>query len=339
MKKLALFLVALLVVCCLAGSSHAFDPVELKMVTNYGTSHRALAVAEHWAKRVEEETGGRVKTEIFPSEVLLKNQEFYPGMLDGVVDVVTQDPSYNPEMFQLMAAFNLPGIQMDNSKVATYVANDFYRSDFDELKRAKFLFAIGLAPSGIESNVKIEKLEDFKGLQIRANAFAAPPIAALGAAPVGLTAAEIYEALLKGTIDASCIPFDALVNWNLAEVCKYAIIVPVITNTTHYCAMNIERWNSFPDDIKAAIEKVNLECIEMSAPLWDAMCDEGVQLSLEKGVEVYTLADAEIAKIIQVLEPLQEIWVTEMNALGLPGREALDKLKELAEKYNAQYGN
>ena len=339
MKKLALLLMALFVVGCLAGSSQAFSPVELKMVTNYGPTHRALAVMEHWAKRVEEETGGRVKSEIFPGEVLLKNQEFYPGLLDGVVDVIAQDPSYNPEMFPLMAAFNLPGIQMDNSKVATYVANDYYRSDFDELKRAKFLFAIGLAPSGIESNVKIEKLEDFRGLQIRANAFAAPPISALGAAPVGLTAPEIYEALLKGTIDASCIPFDALVNWNLAEVCKYAIIVPVITNTTHYAAMNIDRWNSFPDDIKAAIEKVNQECIEMAAPLWDAMGDEGVQLALSKGVEVYTIADAEIAKIIQALEPLQESWAAEMNAQGLPGREALDRLRELAVKYNAQHGN
>jgi TRAP-type C4-dicarboxylate transport system substrate-binding protein len=294
---------------------------------------------EYWAKRVEEETGGRVKCEIFPGESLLRNTEFYPALLEGVVDAISQDPSYNPEMFPLMAGFTLPGIQMDNSKVATYVATDYYRSDFDELKRAKFMFAIGLAPSGIESNVKIEKLEDFKGLQIRANAFAAPPIRALGAVPVGLTAPEIYEALLKGTIEASCIPFDALVNWNLAEVCKYAIIVPVITNTTHYVAMNLARWNSFPDDIKAAIEKVNQECIEMAAPLWDAMGDEGVQLALSKGVEVYTLADAEIAKIIKVLEPLQESWVEEMNAQKQPGREALDKLKELAAKYNAQYGN
>ena len=338
MKKLAFFLMALFLVGCLAGGSEA-STVSLKIVTNYGPAHRALAVVEHWAKRVEEETGGRVKSEIFPGEVLLRMAEMYPALLEGVVDVVAQDPSHNPEMFPLMAGFTLPGIQMDNSIVATHVANAYYRSDFDELKRAKFLFAIGLSPSGIQSNVRIDTLEDFSGLQIRTNPFAAPPIRALGATPVGMPASEIYEALLRGTVDASCIPFDALVNWSLAEVCRYAINVPVINNTTHYVAMNLARWNSLPDDIKEAIEKVNQECIEMAAPLWDAMGDEGVLVSLDRGVEVYTLADAELAKIVQVLEPLQASWVAEMDALRQPGQEALDRLKELAAHYNALYGN
>jgi TRAP-type C4-dicarboxylate transport system substrate-binding protein len=338
LKKLVSFLAALLVVVCFAGSSQAFGPVDLRITTNYGPAHRALPIVRHWAQRVYEETGGRVRSEIFPGESLLRQTEMYPALLEGIVDVIAQDPSHNPEMFPLMAGFTLPGIQMDNSIVATHVANAYYRSDFDELRRAKFLFAIGLAPSGLQSNVRIDTLEDFSGLQIRANPFAAPPIRALGAAPVGLTASEIYEALLRGTIDASCIPFDALVNWNLAEVSRYAIIVPVISNTTHYVAMNLERWNSFPDDIKAAIERVNLECIAMAAPLWDTMGAEGTQFALERNVEVYALADSEIARIVRVLEPLQANWVAEMNALRQPGQEALDRLKELAAHYNALYG-
>ena len=342
MKKLTLFLATLFIFTCLAGYENAsaaeFRPVELKIVTNYGPTHRALAVIQHWAKRVEEETGGRVKSQIFPGETLLKNNEFYPGLLDGIVDAAAQDPSYNPEMFPLMSALFLPGIQMNNSKVSTNTANEFFQSDYAELKRAKFMFAIGLSPFALQSKVKIEKLEDMRNLQIRTNPLGAGPIRALGGVPVGLTAAEIYEALMKNTINAACIPHDALVNWNLAEVCSYTINVPVITSACHYFAMNLARWNSFPADIKAAIEKVNKECLEMAAPLWDAMDAEGVKFALSKGVQEYTVSDAELARMIKALEPLQNKWVEDMNAKRLPGQAALDNLKKIAAKYNAQYG-
>jgi TRAP-type C4-dicarboxylate transport system substrate-binding protein len=293
---------------------------------------------QYWVERVAEVTDGKVTATIHPGETLVKNNEMFPALVDGIVEVVSQDPSYNPELFPLMGGFALPGLRMDNSVVATYVANDYYKSDFDELKQAKFLFAIGLGPSGIESNKKIETAEDFKGMQIRANGFAVEPVKQLGAAPVGLTAAEIYEGLLKGTVDASLMPFDGLINWNLAEVCKYAIKLPVLTNTTHYVAMNKEMWQSFPAEIQEAIEGVNAECIERASTLWDEMGQEGLEFAEEKGVEIYSVSDEEIAKIVTILEPIQENWVKEQEENGLPGREALDRLKELAEKHNAQYG-
>jgi TRAP-type C4-dicarboxylate transport system substrate-binding protein len=344
MKKFTLLVTAILpVFLCQAPAQSApandFKPVELKIATNYGPTHRAQALVKYWVDRVAEVTNGKVTATIFPGESLVKNNEMYPALLDGIVEVVAQDPAYNPEAFPLMGGFALPGIRMDNSVVATYTANDYYKSGFDELKPFKFLFAIGLGPSGLESNKRIETVDDFKGMQIRATGFAMTPVKQLGAAPVGLTAAEIYEALLKGTVDASLMPFDGLVNWNLAEVCKYAISIPVITNTSHYVAMNKETWESFPADIQKAIEGVNAECIEKAAGLWDEMSKEGLDLARKKGIEIYTVSDAEIAKIVTALEPIQKNWVKEQESKGVAGQKALDILKKLAAKYNDQYGN
>jgi TRAP-type C4-dicarboxylate transport system substrate-binding protein len=342
MKKFSLLVtVILLVFLCQAPAQSAndFKSVELKVATNYGPTHRALALVQYWVDRVAKVTDGKVTATIYPGETLVKNNEMYPALLDGIVEVVAQDPAYNPEAFPLMGGFALPGIRMDNSVVATYTANDYYKSNFDELKPIKFLFAIGLGPSGLESNKRIKTVDDFKGMQIRATGFAATPVKQLGAAPVGLTAAEIYEALLKGTIDASLMPFDGLVNWNLAEVSKYAISIPVITNTSHYVAMNKATWESFPADIQKAIEGVNAECIEKAAGLWDEMGKAGLDFAQKKGVEIYTVSDAEIAKIVTALEPIQKNWVKEQAGKGIAGQEALDILKKLAAKYNAQYGN
>jgi TRAP-type C4-dicarboxylate transport system substrate-binding protein len=339
MTKLTKVLAAL--VASMAFASHAadFKPVELKIATNYGPTHRAQAIVKYWVDRVAEVTNKKVTATVFPGESLVKNNEMYPALLDGIVEVVAQDPAYNPEAFPLMGGFALPGIRMDNSVVATYTANDYYKSGFDELKRVKFLFAIGLGPSGLESNKRIKTVDDFKGMQIRATGFAATPVKQLGAAPVGLTAAEIYEALLKGTVDASLMPFDGLVNWNLAEVSKYAISIPVITNTSHYVVMNKEMWESFPADIQKAIDGVNAECVEKVAGLWDEMGKAGLDFAKTKGVEIYTVSDAEIAKIVTALEPIQKNWVKEQEGKGVAGQKALDILKGLAAKYNAQYGN
>jgi TRAP-type C4-dicarboxylate transport system substrate-binding protein len=344
MKKFALLAAVIpMVFLCQTPAQSApasdFKPVELKVATNYGPTHRALTLIQYWVDRVAKVTDGKVTATIYPGETLVKQNEQYPALRDGIVDVVAQDPAYNPEAFPLIGGFALPGIRMDNSVVATHTANDYYKSGFDELKPIKFLFAIGLGPSGLESNKRITTLDDFKGMQIRATGFAMTPVKQLGAAPVGLTASEIYEALLKGTVDASLMPFDGLINWNLAEVCKYAISIPVITNTSHYVVMNKETWEKFPADIQKAIEGVNAECVEKAATLWDGMGKEGLDFAQKKGVEIYTVSDAEIAKMVTALEPIQENWVKEQEGKGVPGRKALDILKQLAAKYNAQYGN
>jgi TRAP-type C4-dicarboxylate transport system substrate-binding protein len=211
-----------------------WEGLELKFVSMYTTETSTYESIKHWMDRIEEETDGKIKTTFYGGDTLMKSTDQLPGVLDGIADVVLTDTSYNAEYWPLSRAYTLPGLIVDNSAVSTYAASEFIRtSDYPEFKQMKMLWALGLDTPGFMGNVPIEKLEDFKGLQVRCNSFSKGPIEAVGAAAVAIPAPEVYEALLKGTVDTNIMGYAALIDWRLDEVTKYEVFIPGITNTFH----------------------------------------------------------------------------------------------------------
>ena len=78
----------------------------------------------------------------------------------------------------------------------------------------------------------------------------------LGATPVGMPVPAVPEALSKGVIDATVIP------WEVTGALKVNELVSNHTTfgedslytTTFIFAMNKDRWNALPDDLKAIID-------------------------------------------------------------------------------------
>ncbi len=346
-KSLALILSITLILLSSASlasaSSVEFDaalesmaPMKLNWAIGMGSSHRVIEVFEYFANSVKERSKGKIEIVLYPGETLVKNTDIFESVLNGIVDMGEADPSYSFSYFPLGSAFFLPGISFTNSTEATYVANEWYKQDFKELSRAKFLWAYGMSPSGLMTNKKVEKVDDFRGVQIRGTGYAIDAIKALGAAPVGITPAETYEALLKNTADAVLMPLEALINWNFAEVVKYVTPIPGISTVNHYICISNNVWNRIPAPVQQMIEEVSLECVERVAPLWDSMDELGLEFATEKGSEIYELSDETKADIETLLSPIQEKWLKDRQAQGLDGQAAIDILKKLQEDYRSK---
>ena len=54
-------------------------------------------------------------------------------------------------------------------------------------------------------------------------------------------------------------------------------------------------------------------------------------------MQVINLSDEEIRQWIKLVTPVQQEYIEAMEKLGLNGKEILDTVKALADKYNAQY--
>jgi TRAP-type transport system periplasmic protein len=64
-----------------------------------------------WAKKVEEESKGRIKVELYPTMQLGGSPpQLYDQVKDGVVDIVWTLPGYTPGRFPRTEAFELPFI-------------------------------------------------------------------------------------------------------------------------------------------------------------------------------------------------------------------------------------
>lgn len=366
LKKLLVLLISMMLICSMlsgcGGSSGSEDSgsgeaasetasgsleddlagmkdMNLNWAISMGSSHKVNEVFQYFSDEINKRTNGKITITNYPGDTLVTSNSIYDSLAQGVIDMGEADPAYSVAAFPLISAYFLPGMNYDNSVVATHVADElFTESGLEELNGAHYLFAYGMTPSIVFGNKKTESLADFKGMQIRATGYAIPVVEGLGAAAVGITPAETYEALMKGTADAALMPAEALMNWNFAEVCDYACNVKGFSTSMHYIAINIDVWNSLPASVQALFEEVADECVEKVAPMWDGMAEEGYNYAKEQNTEVYDMSEEDLAECITALEPVREKWV-EDNASKGDSQGVLDYVTGLVDKYNAQYGN
>lgn len=316
-------------------------PVDLKLAHFFPATHPAeTQLIKPWAKAIEEATGGRVKVTIYPGETLLKADGIYDGVVGGIADMGLSCFAYTRGRFPVLEAFELPGVTYNNSKVASKVAwEGIQQLNPKEVQDTKLLMVFATGPGDLFTRVPVQGLKDLQGLEIRATGLSAKTLKVLGANPVAMPQSEAYEALSKGVVKGNLSPVEVLQGWKHAEVTQYLTRTPFLYNTLFFVTMNLEKWNSLPPDVRKAIEDVNKKYYEeVAMGLWDKQNESALKWAVEqKGMKVINLPPGEDAKWIQLVKPIQEEFVTKTGQKGLPGQQALETAKSLAEKYNKEY--
>src|SRR3954447_18188323 len=100
---------------------------------------------EPWAKKLEQESGGRLKVEIYPSMQLGgKQPQLYDQVKDGVVDIAWTVLGTTPGRFPRFEALELPFVSNAAGARNAPAVWDFYeRFCKDELKDVKVLAVWG----------------------------------------------------------------------------------------------------------------------------------------------------------------------------------------------------
>jgi TRAP-type C4-dicarboxylate transport system substrate-binding protein len=176
-------------------------------------------------------------------------------------------------------------------------------------------------------------------MRIRATGTTAKSIKALGAVPVAMPMADVYEALSKGVVEGQIAPPEVLKGWKQAEVTKYITILPPVYNSIMYVTMNLKKWNSFPRDVQLAIEAINEGWTARAGKIWDSHqftggIDYGIK---EHGMQMVRWSPADMKKAMDLMQPLHNDYVKRMNAKGLPGKEILDFAIERAAINSKKY--
>jgi len=304
---------------------------EKKVITlNYAhfmpimTKHAQLA--EQWCREVEKRTNGRVKITFYPGGTLATAPQIYDSVVKGIADIGWSFLAYTRGRFPLSEVIDLP-LGYKSGYVVTKMANEYYRKfKPKELDDVKVMYLHGHGPGLLLTKKKpVYKLEDLKGMKIRATGLSSKIVEVLGGAPVGMSIAEAYDALRTGVADGITVPVEALQQWKFADWIEYVTEdYGVAYTTTGFCVMNKTKWNSLPPDIQSIIEKVNAEWIEKTGQLWDQVDKEGKVYAQGKGIKFIALSKDEDARWAARVKPIIGEYVKTMKAKNLPGEEALN---------------
>ncbi len=297
----------------------------------------------HWIEEVEKRTEGRVKIHLHAGEALLGAREIYNGVADGVADIGTTCPSYTPGMFPLTEAFELPGYENINAVSASMTVNEGYHRikeelGIDEFGDVKVLFFWATGPGDIMSKKPVRSLNDISGMEIRAVGGTVPPLEKLGAVTHSMPMSESYLALDQGLVESILAPNDTLKGFRLAEVLDYVTKTPFLYNVVFMKIMNKNTWNSLPADIQEVFEDLNQEFVYEYGRLRAEHTRGGLEYGVnEHGIEVFELTPEEEAKWLQRIEPVVDDWIQRREARGLPGRAAVEIIRDLDQKYSQEY--
>ncbi len=100
-------------------------------------SNAQVGMIEPWAKRVEEQSNGRIKVEIFPSMSMGGSPpELYNQVRDGAADIVWTVLGYTPGVFPRAEVFELPTVHRGSALATTKAMNasmDWLAEDFKDV--------------------------------------------------------------------------------------------------------------------------------------------------------------------------------------------------------------
>ena len=293
-----------------------------------------------WAEKVMKESDGRIKVEFYPSMQLGGGPPaLFDQARDGVVDIVWTLPGYTPGRFPGTEAFELPFMPA-KAEATSQAFWDFYEKYLTEEFKDVHPIALHVHGPGL-LHVKgegVSSLEDMKGLKLRGptrqtNAL----LSALGATPVGMPVPAMPEALSKGVIDGTVVP------WEVTTPLKVAELVGSHTDfegprglytATFVFAMNKAKYDSLPADLKAVIDaNSGREMSKWVGRVMDEGDAPGIVAAEKAGNIIRKLPEDEVARWKAAAEPVVEAWVAEVTAKGYDGAAMVEDAKAMISKY------
>jgi TRAP-type C4-dicarboxylate transport system substrate-binding protein len=320
-----------------AGPAAAQDKTfELKLSHWVPPSHPLQKALEEWGASVEKDSGGTIKSKVYPSQQLGKAFDHYDMARDGIADLTYINPGYQPGRFPIIAAGELPFL-MSNAKGGSVALDTWYRKYAErEMKDVKFCLAFVHDPGAIHSvSKKVLVPADIKGMKIRpAQGTIAEFVTLLGGNNVQAAAPEVREILGKGVADAVTFPWGSILLFGIDKVTKFHMNVPLYT-TTFAFVFNKAKYNQMSASQKKVIDNhCNGEWAAKVAGPWADFEHNGIaKLKAEAGHDVYDLTPAQLAEWKKAAAPLEAKWAEGAKKAGIDPAAAMKDLQaELAKQ-------
>src|SRR5260221_10777878 len=128
MRKLGLSLLALGAAAAPPPAARGQDKeVQLKISLGVPPAHPLVPSTKEWAADIEKQSGGSIKSTVFPAEQLGKAFDHYDMARDGIADITWVNPGYQPGRFPLIAVGQIPFTFADGRK-GTAALDSWYRA-------------------------------------------------------------------------------------------------------------------------------------------------------------------------------------------------------------------
>jgi len=336
MKRI--LLAALASTALMAGSAQAAE-VELALSHWVPATHPLQPLGmEPWAKSIEEDSNGRIKITIYPSQQLGAAPDHYDMARDGIVDIAFINPGYQAGRFPIISAAELP-FQASNAKGGSRAVAEWYAKYAEKEMGDTYVCMVHFHdPGTIHSKAgPLAVPADLSGKNIRPpNGTMAQMFASLGAANVQVPAPEMRDAIEKGTADMTGSPWGSLFTFSIQDTVKYHLDTPLYA-TVFAFVMNKAKIDSLePQDREVIDNHCTPEWSEKMAAGWADAEAAGRQKIIDLGGHTLHKPNEEEMKLWRdAAAPMTDKWKEAAAKTGIDTDAALADLRDTLKKYDS----
>jgi len=293
-----------------------------------------------WAQKVQQESGGRLRIQIFPAMQLGGTPpQLYDQARDGVADIIWTLPGNTPGRFPKVEVFELPFVSHKRAIVNCKAIQEFADKHLqDEFKEVHPLCVWGHGEGLIHARRPVRNMQDLQGLKLRfPSRLNGEALRALGAAPVGMPVPQVPEALSQGVIDGAVVPWEVVPSLKLQEMVRHHTEIPgspTLYIANFILAMNKAKYASLPDDLRKVLDANSGQvAAQMAARPWDERGPVVEEMVRKRGNEIIVISEEEKQRWVQTTQPVIENWVKQAGERGIDGAALLAEARSLIEKH------
>jgi TRAP-type C4-dicarboxylate transport system substrate-binding protein len=182
------------------------EPIRL-VYASFAVEDSPHSQAFAWlAEELNARTNGRVTIEQFHAGALCAFNDIFDCVKDGRADFGLFLPVQQPSFFPLSSVASVLFVSRDTKAHSDafneMAANHEALSAEWDAQGMRPLWFVSIGPAILGANEPVENIEWLANKSIRATGYFTQALAAVGANPVAMPNADVYEAIQRGTIDA-----------------------------------------------------------------------------------------------------------------------------------------
>jgi TRAP-type C4-dicarboxylate transport system substrate-binding protein len=302
--------VSLMLIACWLEAAQAQDKTYVMKVTTPTINDAPHLLAKNFAAAVERDSGGKIKSEVYPASQLGSIPRQIEGVQFGAIQAAVIPPEFFvgiDERFEVMAAPALVNSLQHGQRLAADAA---VLKLMLSLGANKGLHGAGMfiaQPDSLASKAPIRNLTDFKGKKIRifASEFQSEALKRLGVTPVAMTLGDVLPALQQGAIDGAIAGITVFSAFHYQDAAKY---VTEMNQPSIFLMLEISKtwYQSLPPDLQAIINKdAAAETVAINPAALD-LFNKAREAWTAKGGELISLSPDDQAKLMQTIASVGE---------------------------------
>ena len=293
-----------------------------------------------WAQKVEAESGGKIKVQLFHAMQLGgAPPQLFDQAKDGIVDLTWTVLGYTPGRFNKTEVFELPFMSGSAEQSSRAIQEYVEKFAADEFKDVKLIAVHTHGPGLFHTKAPVTGLESLRGMKVRGGSRVINNmLTKLGATPVGMPVPAVTEALSKGVIDGTTIPWEVTPSLKVTELVKnhttFAGKEGLYTQTFAF-SMNKASYDKLPPDLKAVIDKNSgVETAAMFGRAMDEGDKAGLAIAQRAGNNIVALDLAETQRWRRTAATVETDWVNEMKGKNIDGAKLVSEARALIAKHS-----